>query len=151
MGNANYSDTLGSSFTAPTNVQFIAGGQVGVNYQFLGGVVVGAEAMFDWLAASNNTPVTATDPTGTVAANISATDARWLATATGKLGYAWDRVLIYGKGGAAWVVSAPPPISVPGASASFANVSNTTNSTWTVGLGLEWTFYGNWLVRAERI
>ena len=28
---------------------------------------------------------------------------RWLTTATGKLGYAWDRVLLYGKGGGAWV------------------------------------------------
>ena len=149
LSNTNFSDTIGSSFTAPTNVQLMGGGQIGVNYQFWGGVVIGAEAMFDWLAVSNNTPVTATDPTGSVAANISATDGRWLATATGKLGYAWDRVLLYGKGGAAWVATANPSISLAGASASFTNVSNTTSSTWTAGFGLEWAFYGNWLVRAE--
>ena len=31
------------------NTSFLGGGQVGVNYEFGGGVVIGAEAMFDWL------------------------------------------------------------------------------------------------------
>ena len=37
---------------------------------------------------------------------------RWLTTATGKLGYAWDRVLLYGKGGGAWVGTSNPSITV---------------------------------------
>ena len=149
LANTNFSDTLGSSFTAPTNTQFAGGAQVGVNYQFWGGVVIGAEATFDWLTVSHNNPVTATDPTGTVAANIGTTDARWATTATGKLGYAWDRVLLYGKGGAAWVATTSPSISVTGVPASFTGVSGTTASTWTAGFGLEWAFYSNWSVRAE--
>ena len=149
LGAPNFSDTLGSTFTVPTNTQFAGGAQVGVNYQFWGGVVIGAEAMFDWLTVSHNNPVTATDPTGTVAANINTSDARWATTATGKLGYAWDRVLIYGKGGAAWVATANPSISVTGVPASFTGVNNTTASTWTAGFGLEWAFYSNWSVRAE--
>jgi opacity protein-like surface antigen len=36
-----------------------------------------------------------------------------------------------------------------GRPASFTGVNNTTTSTWTAGFGLEWAFYGNWLVRAE--
>lgn len=149
LSGSNFSDTIGSSFTAPTNLQFAGGGQVGANYQFWGSVVVGAEVMFDWLAPSGNTPLTITDPTGTVSGNISSTDARWLTTATAKLGYAWDRLLLYGKGGGAWLASATPSISVAGAPASFSGVSNTTTLTWTAGLGLEWAFYENWLVRAE--
>jgi outer membrane immunogenic protein len=146
----NFSDTLGSSFTAGTNTQFAGGAQVGVSYQFWGGVVIGAEAMFDWLTVSHNTPVTATDPTGTVAANIGTTDAQWLTTATAKLGYAFDRVLLYGKGGAAWVATTSPSIAIAGGGpASFSSVNNTTVSTWTAGFGLEWAFYDNWLVRAE--
>ena len=34
LSGTNFSDTLGSTFTAPTNVQFLGGGQVGANYQF---------------------------------------------------------------------------------------------------------------------
>jgi outer membrane immunogenic protein len=150
LASTNFSDTLGSTFTGGTNAQFAGGGQVGVNYQFWGGVVIGAEATFDWLTVSHNNPVTATDPTNTVAANIGAVDARWTTTATGKLGYAWDRVLLYGKGGGAWVATTSPSISIAGGGpASFTGVNNTTVSTWTAGFGLEWAFYGNWLVRAE--
>ena len=145
----NFSDTLGSSFTAPTNTQFVGGAQVGANYQFWGGVVIGAEAMFDWLTVSHNNPVTATDPTNTVAVNLGVADARWLSTATGKVGYAWDRVLLYAKGGGAWVATTSPSISVGGVPASFSGVSSTTASTWTAGFGLEWAFSGNWSARAE--
>jgi outer membrane immunogenic protein len=70
LSSTNFSDTLGSTFTSPTNVQFLGGGQVGANYQFANGIVIGAEAMFDWLSNSQNAMVTATDPTGAVAANI---------------------------------------------------------------------------------
>jgi len=150
LSNSNFSDTLGSTFTGPTNTQFVGGAQVGVNYQFGGGVVIGAEAMFDWFTVSHNNPVTATDPTGTVAANLGVADARWLTTVTGKLGYAWDRVLLYAKGGGAWVATTSPSISIAGGGpASFSGVNNTTASTWTAGFGLEWAFSGNWSARAE--
>jgi outer membrane immunogenic protein len=43
------SDTFGSTFGTTTNTSFLGGGQVGVNYEFWGGVVIGAEAMFDWV------------------------------------------------------------------------------------------------------
>ena len=132
-----------------TNTQFVGGAQVGANYQFWGGVVIGAEAMFDWLTVSHNNPVTATDPTNTVAVNLGVADARWLSTATGKVGYAWDRVLLYAKGGGAWVATTSPSISVGGVPASFSGVSSTTTSTWTAGFGLEWAFSGNWSARAE--
>ena len=56
LSGRNFSDTLGSSFTAATDVQLMGGGQIGVNYQFWGGVVIGAEAMFDWLPGSSKRP-----------------------------------------------------------------------------------------------
>src|ERR1700722_18434857 len=98
------SDTFGSTFTGSgQTTKFIGGGQVGVNYEFYSGVVIGAEAMFDWLPNTQNT-ISATNTlitpgtTNTASATINN---RWLTTATGKLGYAWDRVLLYGKGGGA--------------------------------------------------
>jgi outer membrane immunogenic protein len=149
ISDSNFSDTLGSSFTGSTNTQFVGGAQVGVNYQFWGGVVIGAEAMFDWSTVSHNNPVTATDPTNTVAVNLGVADARWMSTATGKIGYAWDRVLFYAKGGGAWIATTSPSISIAGGPASFTGASNATASTWTVGFGLEWAFSGNWSARAE--
>ena len=113
------------------------------------GIVIGAEAMFDWLSNSQNAIVTATDPTGSVAANIGTSNARWLTTVSGRLGYAWDRVLLYAKGGGAWVATNSPAISVAGTPASFSSISNTTSSGYTAGFGVEWAFSGNWSVRAE--
>ena len=149
LSSTNFSDTLGSTFTAPTNVQFLGGGEIGANYQFSNGIVIGAEAMFDWASNSQNAIITATDPTGTVAANIGTSNARWLTTVSGRLGYAWDRVLLYAKGGGAWVATNSPAISVAGTPASFTSISNTTSSGYTAGFGVEWAFSGNWSVRAE--
>lgn len=113
LSGTNFSDTLASSFTAATDLQLMGGGQIGFNYQFWNGVVVGAEAMFDAVPGSTqSSPITATNPTGPVAADITGLKASWLATATGRLGYAWDRVLLYSKGGGAWVAMNNPTISV---------------------------------------
>jgi outer membrane immunogenic protein len=117
-----------------------------VNYEFWGGVVVGAEAMFDWLPNTSNTINVTGAGTNTAQATINN---RWLTTATGKLGYAWDRVLLYGKGGGAWVGTSSPSITVNGAPASFVSNSSSNNFGWTAGLGVEWAFYGNWSARAE--
>jgi outer membrane receptor protein involved in Fe transport/opacity protein-like surface antigen len=150
LSGTNFSDTLGSSFNAATDLQVTGGGQIGINYQFWGGVVVGAEAMFDWIPGSTQlSPVSATDPTGAVSANITSLNERRIATAIGRLGYAWDRVLLYAKGGGAWVATNSPAISVGGAPASLSSVSNTNSFGYTAGFGLEWAFAGNWSVRGE--
>ena len=82
-------DTFGSTFGTTTNTSFLGGGQVGVNYEFGGGVVVGAEAMFDWLTNTSNT-INATGAGNAAGLTGTATlNNRWLTTATGKLGYAW--------------------------------------------------------------
>jgi outer membrane immunogenic protein len=140
------SDTFGSTFTGSgQTTKFLGGGQVGVNYEFWGGVVVGAEAMFDWLPNTTNT-FNATDPFGNTA---SATfNNRWLTTATGKLGYAWDRVLLYGKAGGAWVGANNPNLTVNGLGQTLSS-STTNNFGWTAGIGVEWAFAGNWSARAE--
>jgi opacity protein-like surface antigen len=147
LSGTNFSDTLGSTFTAPTNVQFMGGGQVGVNYQFWGGVVIGAEAMFDWLPSTQTASITATAPDGT-GAFFGTINNRWLTTATGRLGYAWDRVLFYGKGGGAWVGACSPGITVGGAPLTLTS-SNNSDFGWTAGFGLEWAFWNNWSLRAE--
>jgi outer membrane immunogenic protein len=150
LSDTNFSDTLGSAFTAATDLELMGGGQIGIDYQFWGGVVVGAEAMFDWVPGSTqSSPVTATNPVSAISADITGLKESRLATATGRIGYAWDRLLLYGKGGGAWVAMNNPAISVAGAPASFSSVSNTNSFGYTAGFGLEWVFGGNWSVRAE--
>jgi outer membrane immunogenic protein len=150
-GGGSVSDTFGSAFSGSgQTVKFLGGGQVGVNYEFWGGVVIGAEAMFDWLPNTTNTFNATEGPGGPVPGTLaSATfNNRWLTTATGKLGYAWDRVLLYGKAGGAWVGAANPNLTVGGAGQTLS--SNTTaNFGWTAGVGVEWAFYGGWSARAE--
>jgi opacity protein-like surface antigen len=80
-GGSFNSSIPGTSVSQTTSTSFLGGGQVGVNYEFGGGVVIGAEAMFDWLPNTKNTFNLNTTATG---ANVgSATiNNRWLTTAT---------------------------------------------------------------------
>ena len=150
-GGGNFTDTAGHTFGGTTSAQFVGGGQVGANYEFWGGAVIGVEADFDWLAnTGSNTSSTVTDISGATA-TLSATD-RWLTTLTGRLGYAFDRVLVYGKGGGAWVGSSTPTLTVtPSGGPPSASFSGSTSSNWgwTAGAGVEWAFLGTWSVRAE--
>jgi outer membrane immunogenic protein len=61
------------------------------------------------------------------------------------VGYAWDRVLLYVKGGGAWV-SEDYPVGVGG---PFAFTLSHDRAGWTVGAGLEWGFADKWSVKLE--
>ena len=146
------SDTFGSTFSGSgQTTKFLGGGQVGVNYEFYGGVVIGAEAMFDALPNTTNTfnatngAILGAPGPNTASATLNS---RWVTTATAKLGYAWDRVLLYGKGGGAWVGANNPNLTVNGAPVTLSS-STTNNFGWTAGVGIEWAFAGNWSARAE--
>jgi outer membrane immunogenic protein len=74
---------------------------------------------------------------------------RWLASARGRVGYTWDRTLVYLTGGAAWMnvsysatLAALAPFS---ASTSFTK----THAGWVLGPGVEWLLARNWTVRGE--
>jgi outer membrane immunogenic protein len=142
--NGTVSDTLlGGTWSANDNATFVGGGQVGANYEFGGGFVVGVEGDFDWFANNNNSVTVL----GTTVQGSN--NGRWLTTLTGRLGYAVDRVLFYGKGGGAWVGSNNFAVTnvATGSSVTFSN--NNTNTGWTAGAGIEWAFYNNWTARLE--
>jgi outer membrane immunogenic protein len=144
-------DTFGSTFGTTATTSFLGGGQVGVNYEFWSFFVIGAEAMFDWLPNSLNT-VNVTNTTlvpGTTNTAAVTLNNRWVTMATGRLGYAWDRLLLYGKGGGAWVGTSSPGLTVNNVPASFTSTSNNNSFGATVGLGVEWAFADNWSARAE--
>ena len=67
-----------------------------------------------------------------------------MASATARLGYAWDpRWLVYAKGGAAWAHD-KYTVDYLGTWAA-----SETRSGWTVGGGLEWAFADNWSAKLE--
>jgi outer membrane immunogenic protein len=146
-GTSSFSDTLAaarSAFSSSNPASFPGGGQLGVNYEFRSGLVVGAEAMFDWLPNAS-TAFTATNlKAGTATGTINN---RWITMATGKVGFAWDRLLGYGKVGGAWVGGTSNSFTA-GATPVGGSVGSSSGG-WTAGAGLEWAFAGNWSFRAE--
>ena len=106
--------------------------------------MIGVEADFDWLPNTSNT-ITATAPGGaTVTVNVNN---RWLTLADARLGYAFDRVLVYGKGGGAFVGTSNSVYHRRRAVRSYRHLSS--NNGWNVGGGLEWAFWGTWSARVE--
>jgi outer membrane immunogenic protein len=126
------------------NGVFIAGGQVGGNYQF-NNFVVGLEGTFDW-ASNNNSGTTGIAVPGVGVVQVTSNNT-WVSTLAGRFGVAFDRVLVYGKGGGAWVGNNSFTVTSAGASVTGSN-SNTT-SGWLVGAGVEWAFATNWTLKAE--
>jgi outer membrane immunogenic protein len=132
-------EVIGADLGSHTASGFIGGGQIGCDYQ-TGVWVFGVQGMFDGSAMQGSN----TDPSGLFVVNSSIP---WLATVTGRIGLtAAPAVLVYAKGGGAWVRDNYTLNAVPGG--TLANAS-TTPSGWTVGGGVEWAFTGNWSAFAE--
>jgi outer membrane immunogenic protein len=138
-------DFFGLNLTNSNNASFLGGGQVGGNYQ-IGQFVIGAEADFDWLANNQNSGTTVS--VGGTTLQVNSND-RWITTVAGRLGYAFDHVLIYGKGGGGWVGNNNFTVTNVPTGASFSLANDSTNSGWLAGGGVEWAFAPNWTVRAE--
>src|SRR5262245_16470215 len=78
---------------------FLAGGQVGYNYQ-LGSVVFGIEGDASWATSDGTNTCFAVS--GQLVSSNCRVRPDFYATLTGRLGYAAGRSLLYAKGGAAW-------------------------------------------------
>jgi outer membrane immunogenic protein len=134
FGNSNWTDPNDLP-TGNFNVSGgLVGGTVGGNYQ-IGQFVLGIEADGDW---ANISGTTFNGGCGGVGCT---TQSNWLATVRGRAGYAWDRVLFYGTGGAAFA-------NIQGSAGAFP-FSNSTQTGWTAGLGLEYAFLPNWSAKVE--
>ena len=126
-GDTRFDRTIGSNANnnaalavglRPTNVRvrndgFTGGGQVGYNYQFGAGsgIVVGIEADAAYtdldrtVTLSNTTnfgPLVAPGAAATTRVNQYRGSLDFLGTVRGRVGYAFDRVLVYGTGGFAY-------------------------------------------------
>jgi len=115
------------------------GGQLGYNVQ-LGNFVLGVEGEASWSGISGG----ATD-VAPFAGDAYDTKMKWLAMGTGKLGVAFDRAMLYAKGGAVWA-DTEYNYNAVGFGPSSASK---TRFGWTVGAGVEYAFAPNWSAKLE--
>jgi outer membrane immunogenic protein len=134
FGNSSWTDPIDGP-TGNFNVNgFLVGGTLGANYQ-IGSWVLGVEGDGDW-ANINGTTFNAS-----CAVVGCETKTNWLATVRGRVGYAWDRVLFYGTGGAAFT-------DIQG-SAGALPFGSSTQAGWTAGAGVEYAFAPSWTAKVE--
>jgi outer membrane immunogenic protein len=149
----------GSNSGSDNGRGWFGGGQIGFNYQFLTNWVAGIEADIDAAHITSSTSACFTG-FGTGVCGIRDTDVKDFGTVRGRLGYAFNNVLVYGTGGWAWghgtntiqftclgpqcpgTSGLPPTSPIP--------TSVDVNPTgWAAGGGVEWAFLPNWTLRAE--
>ena len=134
---SSWSDPFGGAnnvFTGGPGL--VGGGQAGANLQ-RGRLVLGVEGDFSHAALNGS----GTDTRG----NSIDTSTNWTSTATGRIGAAFDRLLVYGKGGVAFARDQNGFTDVAGNGARSALV----RSGWTAGIGLEYGINANWSAKVE--
>jgi outer membrane immunogenic protein len=129
----------------------VAGAQIGCDYQFASNWVVGLAGDFSWAKIDGQ----ANDPFfgGKDGVNPLTLESHtnFLASATGRVGYAWDHYLLYAKGGAAWSHN---KYAVNNFDCGFVGISCYANGSetrlgWIAGGGFEWAFAPNWTALVE--
>jgi outer membrane immunogenic protein len=120
---------------------FLFGGQLGWNFQY-GSVVGGLEGDVDWSGLSGSSSSGLCAPPHVPAGFACTTKSDWLSTARGRVGYAFDRILLFATGGLAL---ANVELAVTNPAASISNVE----AGWTVGAGLEYAFADLWTAKIE--
>ena len=112
----------------------VVGGQLGFNYQ-IDWFVVGVEGTAAWSDISGNYDFSQYT-------NDTTTDLEWVVTVAGRLGFALDRFLIYGKGGYAWArAEAGQEYYKPGVERYWSDEQ--TVSGFLIGGGLEYAVTDN--------
>ena len=143
-----------SALTAGSTVVFpdadtstlIGGGQVGCNWQAPGSNwVFGIEGDLDWQRWSRTNTLVGTLPPLFVPGDSFDWRSNWQGSVRGRLGYAWDRFLIYATGGAAvtnLTVGTNFIATTAGGFAFPATITSESRTIWgpTVGGGVEYAF-----------
>ncbi len=140
----NYFTTLGPAVVGTASSfspRGVAGGVIGgANVQF-GQWIIGAELSFF------GTDLSQTKPSPFFPAiDRFATQLDWLATVEGRVGYAWDRLLVFGKGG--WA-GGNASLSLTDAGAGVVASGDTFANGWTIGGGIEYAYWPSFIVGLE--
>jgi len=134
-GSGGFSDpTYGTVTGGDRSGGFAGGGQIGYNYQFTpgSGFVIGVETDIQGIAfAKADAAYLGTTPYYSVRPNLD-----YVGTVRARLGYAFDRVLVYGTGGFAYGGG-----SRPSSAASYPHsLPGTDRTGYAAGGGIEYAF-----------
>jgi outer membrane immunogenic protein len=156
-----------SSFSSTS---FLGGGKIGYDWEFWSHAVVGVIGDFDWTRLNSTTTSTVTGGTaagiapgtpigtpGTPGAPIATANEKidWLASARGRLGWAFDKVLFYATGGVAWTQIknsasfTPASASLLGSGFGFAAQGSSDKTGVVAGGGFEYRVTQNVSVVGE--
>ena len=133
---SSWGDPFGGGNNNFNDWGFLGGAQVGANAQF-NRLVLGLEGDFSWTNINNK----GTDSIG----DGLNTNLQWTSTVTGRVGAAFDRLLVYGKGGLALAEDQSTLTDFTGTSAS----NSLLRTGWTAGAGLEYAIDQNWSAKVE--
>ncbi|HEX5210337.1 MAG TPA: outer membrane protein [Pseudolabrys sp.] len=129
---------------ADTNPKgFVGGAQLGCDYQ-MSNWVIGLSGAWSWADMHDNPIVS----DGLSSAEFSSRT-RWIATATARAGFAWDRALIYATGGAAFANNKYDFTGLTGIPAGAVGSATETRAGWVAGGGLEYALAPNWSAALE--
>lgn len=116
----------------------LVGGFVGYNFQFASPLVLGIEGDISWTGVDGS----ATDPIG----GRYSVDENFEGAIRARIGYAFDRALLYAAGGVAF---ADTDTNVDETLAPRAHDSSKTDWGWTAGAGIDYALTDNVFVRGE--
>jgi outer membrane immunogenic protein len=136
FGNTDWQAAPGFADTGNFNIDGgLVGGTLGFNFQS-GAFVFGIEGDGDWADINGSSTCTG---------GTCQTQSDWLATLRGRVGYAFDRVLIYATGGGA-------AGDVKGTYTPTGGAAGSTDNTefgWTAGAGVEFALTENVTAKVE--
>lgn len=124
----------------------LGGGYAGYNYQ-MNNIVVGIDGFYDGAdLTGSGRDVSVVN--GDIATHSPRMD--WLASVAGRIGYAQNNLLFFGRGGWAWAGfnSSTTTTTALGALASTTTASGTRDG-WTLGAGIEYGFTPHWSAKLE--
>jgi outer membrane immunogenic protein len=125
------------------------GGQIGYNYQ-VQNWVWGIEADLQGASIKDSAGVTLPYISGLNTITVNSTQkVDWFGTVRGRLGIAFDRVLVYGTGGLAYGQTSYSQTMTDTFGFVAAGSDKHTRTGWVAGGGIEWAFAPNWSVKGE--
>src|SRR3974390_2099910 len=135
FGDASLSGPAGTVSTNGSG--FAGGGQIGCDYQFGGGWVIGFRNMFDGTSNKRSGTIGG----GLLPAAVVNFNNQWFDTLTARLGYSWvPNWLIYFQGGGVWGHTGTK-ITFNGAQ---VGQTSETETGWKISGGAEWMFAPHW-------
>ena len=128
---------------------FQGGGQIGYNYQ-IGQVVLGIEGEVGYLGLNKSQQYPPFVGVRTSADSVAHTSDGAYGVIAGRLGYAFNNVLVYAKGGGIFTtIKSSFTDTDPTGITLVSGTDTSRRNGWTVGFGGEYAVTRNWIARLE--